>query len=159
MYFDLDTDIDSEGRLRTKLYDTRDDLIFLFVNLLLICTLQQNLRMYVVQRRQLIWYSRAWCSYHDFCDRAFQLASKLLIQGFRVIIGCPKRWLYLTLFVLFNITWRVPLPEHMSSSPVLCGTHVAHSLVLSWSLFVFFSLFHVFIVFSLLWFFLVSSSF
>jgi hypothetical protein len=31
-YLDLHLEIDSEGRLRTKLYDKRDDFIFLIVN-------------------------------------------------------------------------------------------------------------------------------
>ena len=57
--------------------------------------------------------------------RVFLLTGKLLIQGFHVMFGCLKRFLY-QMFVLFYITWRVPLvqqgllilPEHLSSSPV-----------------------------------------
>jgi hypothetical protein len=37
-YLDLDVEIDSEGRLRTKLYDKRDDFNFPFVNFPFICS-------------------------------------------------------------------------------------------------------------------------
>ena len=36
-YLDLHLEIDSEGRLRTKLYDKRDDFNFLIVNFPFIC--------------------------------------------------------------------------------------------------------------------------
>jgi hypothetical protein len=37
-YFDLHLEIDSEGRLRTQLYDKRDDFNFSILNLPFICT-------------------------------------------------------------------------------------------------------------------------
>ena len=37
-YLDLHLDIDSEGRLRTKLYDKRDDFNFSIVNFPFICS-------------------------------------------------------------------------------------------------------------------------
>ena len=37
-YLDLHLEIDSEGRLRTKLYDKRDDFSFPIVNFPLICS-------------------------------------------------------------------------------------------------------------------------
>jgi hypothetical protein len=90
-------------------------------------------------------------------SRVFLLTGKLLIQGFPVVFGCLKRFLD-QMFVLFYITWRVPLvqqglltlPEHLSSSPVPCWACGAQSLVCSWSLFAFLSLFPVIIVFSIL---------
>ena len=38
LYFDLHLEIDSEGMLRTKLYDKRDDYNFPIVNVPLICS-------------------------------------------------------------------------------------------------------------------------
>ena len=37
-YLDLNTEIDSDGRLRTKLYDKRDAFNFPIVNLIIICS-------------------------------------------------------------------------------------------------------------------------
>jgi hypothetical protein len=55
-------EIDSEGRLRTKLYNKRDVYIF-----------------------QLIRYSRACGSYQDFLDRGLLLTRKLLNQRFLLV--------------------------------------------------------------------------
>ena len=46
-YIDLHLEIDIEGRLRTKLYDKRDDFSFPIVNFPFICrkTFQQHLHM------------------------------------------------------------------------------------------------------------------
>ena len=61
---DIHFGIDSEGRLRKKLYDKRDDF---------------NIPI------QLIWYSRACGSYQDFHDRGLLLTRKLLNQGFLLV--------------------------------------------------------------------------
>ena len=44
-YLDLHLEIDNEGRLRTKLYDKRDDFHFLIVNFPYVATFQQHLHM------------------------------------------------------------------------------------------------------------------
>ena len=63
-----------EGRLRTKLYDKRDDFNFPIVNFhLYVATFQQHLHM-----DQSIRYSRACGSYQDFLYRGLLLIRKLL---------------------------------------------------------------------------------
>ena len=44
-YLDLHLKIESEGRLRTKLYDKRDEINFPFVNFPFIATFKQHLNM------------------------------------------------------------------------------------------------------------------
>ena len=87
-YFDLHFKIDSEGRLRTKLYDQRDYINFPIVNFPFICS---NISAYGVYISQLIRYSRACGSYQDFLDRGLLLTMKLLIQGF--LMDKLKSWL------------------------------------------------------------------
>ena len=73
----------SEVRLRTKLYDLRDDFNFTIVNFSFICS---NLSA----APQCIWSiylsvdpnSRGCGSCHDFLDRGLLLTRKLLNQGF-----------------------------------------------------------------------------
>ena len=56
---DLHLEIDSEGRLRTKNYDKRDDSNFPIVNLPFICSIVPGTPAYRVYISQLIRYSRA----------------------------------------------------------------------------------------------------
>ena len=81
-YLDLHLKIDSEGRLRTKLYDKRDDFNFPIVNFPFICSNIPAASAYGVYISQLIQYSRACGSYQDFLDRRLLLTRKLLNQGF-----------------------------------------------------------------------------
>ena len=50
-YLDLHLEIDSEGRLRTKLYDKGDDFNFPIVNFLSVATFQQHLHMEYISLR------------------------------------------------------------------------------------------------------------
>jgi hypothetical protein len=84
-YLDLHLEIDSEGRLRTKLYDKRDDFNFLIVNFPFICSNIPAAPAYGVYISQLIRYSRACGSYQDFLDRGLLLTRKLLNQGFLLV--------------------------------------------------------------------------
>ena len=77
-YLDIHLEIDSEGRLRTKLYDKRDDFKFPIVNLPFICSNTPAAPVYGVYISQLIRYSRACGSYRDFLDRGLLLTKKLL---------------------------------------------------------------------------------
>jgi hypothetical protein len=79
---DLQLEIDSEGRLRTQLYDKRDDFNILIVNFPFICSNIPAAPAYEVYIFQLIRYSRACGSYQDFLDRGLLLTRKLLNQGF-----------------------------------------------------------------------------
>jgi hypothetical protein len=80
-YLDLHLEIDSEGWLRTKLYDKRDDFNFSIVNFPFICSNIPAAPAYGVYISQLIRYSRACGSYQDFLDRGLLLTGKLLNQG------------------------------------------------------------------------------
>ena len=79
---DLHLEIDSEGRLRTQLYDKRDDFNILIVNFPFICSNIPAAPAYEVYISQLIRYSRACGSHQDVLDRGLLLTRKLLNQGF-----------------------------------------------------------------------------
>ena len=68
-YIDLDLEIDSQMRIRTKRYVKRDDFNFYIVNFPFICSNIPAAPAYGVYISQLIRYSRACGSYHDFLDR------------------------------------------------------------------------------------------
>jgi hypothetical protein len=84
-YLDLRLEIDSEGRLRTKHYDTRDDFNLPIVNFPFIYSNIPAAPVYEIYMSQLIQYSRACGSYQDFLDRGLLLTSKLLNQGFLLV--------------------------------------------------------------------------
>jgi hypothetical protein len=81
-YLDLHLEIHSEDRLRTKLYDNRDDFNFPIANFLFIYSNVPSVPVYGVYISQLIHYSRVCGSYHDFLDRRMLITMKLLNQGF-----------------------------------------------------------------------------
>ena len=68
-YFDLHLEINSEGRLRTKLYDKRDDFNFAIVNCPFTCGNIPTASAYELYIFTLIRYSRACGSYQDVLDR------------------------------------------------------------------------------------------
>ena len=76
-YLDLHLEIDSEGRLRTKLYDKKADFNFSIVNFPFKCSNIPAAPASGVYISQLIRYSRACGSYHDFLDRELLLTRKL----------------------------------------------------------------------------------
>ena len=78
-YFDLDMKIDSDGWLRTKHYDKRDDFNFPIVNFPFICSNIPAAPAYGVYIS--LRYSRACGSYQDFLDRGLLLTRKLFNQG------------------------------------------------------------------------------
>ena len=84
-YIDLHLEIDSEGRLRTKHYDKRDDFNFPMLNFPFIWSNIPAASAYGVYISRLIRYSRADGSYQDFLDRGLLLTRKLLIQGFLLV--------------------------------------------------------------------------
>jgi hypothetical protein len=75
----------TEGRLRTKPYDKRDDFNFPILNLPFMCNIPES-PAYGVYLSQLIRYSRARGSYQDFPDRGLLLTRKLLNQGFLLVM-------------------------------------------------------------------------
>jgi hypothetical protein len=68
-YLVLHLEIDNEWRLRTKLYDQRDAINFPIVNFPLIRSIIPAAHAIAVYISQMIGYSRACGSYHDFLDR------------------------------------------------------------------------------------------
>jgi hypothetical protein len=84
-YIGLHLEIDSEGRLRTKLYDKRDDLNFPIVNFPFICSNIPAVPAYGVYISQLIRYSRACGSCHDVLDSGLLLTRMLLNQRFLLV--------------------------------------------------------------------------
>jgi hypothetical protein len=84
-YLDLRLEIDNEGRLRTNLYDKRDDFNFPIVNFPFICSNIPAAPAYGVYISQMIRHSRACDSYQDFLDRGLLLTMKLLSQGFLLV--------------------------------------------------------------------------
>ena len=80
-YFDLHLEIDSEGWLRTKLYNKRDDFNIPIVNFPFIYSNIPAAPAYEVDISQLIRYFRACGSCRDFLDRWLLLTRKLLHQG------------------------------------------------------------------------------
>jgi hypothetical protein len=84
-YLDLNLEIDSEGWLRTKLYDKRDDFNLPIVSFPFICSNIPAAPAYGVYISQLMRYSRSCGSYQDFLDRGLLLTRKLLNQGFLLV--------------------------------------------------------------------------
>jgi hypothetical protein len=78
-YLALHLEIDSEGRLRTKLNAKRDDFNLPIVNFPFICSNIPAASAYGLYIPQLIQYSRACDSYQDIVDRGLLLTWKLLI--------------------------------------------------------------------------------
>ena len=81
-YLDLQLALDSEGRLRTKPYDKRDDFIFSIATFPFICTNIPSAPTYEAYISQLIRYSRACGSYQNVLDRGLLLTRNLLNHGF-----------------------------------------------------------------------------
>jgi hypothetical protein len=84
-YLDINLEIDSEGRLKTKIYDKRDDFNFPIVNFPFICSNIPAALAYLVDISQLIRYSRACGSLQDVLDIGLLLTRKLGNQGFLLV--------------------------------------------------------------------------
>ena len=81
-YLDLLLSIESDGQLRTSLYDKRDDFKFHITNFPFLSSNIPSSPAYGVFISQLIWYARACSSYECFILRAARLSSKLLRQEY-----------------------------------------------------------------------------
>jgi hypothetical protein len=76
-YLDLHFEIDNGGRLKTKLYDKRDDFTFPIVNFPFISSNMHVSPAYGVNISQLLHYSRTCAQYSNVLDRAQLLTPKL----------------------------------------------------------------------------------
>ena len=81
-YLDLLLSIESDGQLRTSLYDKRDDFNFHITNFPFLSSNIPSSPAYGVFISQLIRYARACSSYECFILRVARLSSKLLGQGY-----------------------------------------------------------------------------
>ena len=81
-YLDLLLSIESDGQLRTSLYDKRDDFNFDITNFPFLSSNIPSSPAYGVFISQLIRYARACSSYECFILRAARLSSQLLGQGY-----------------------------------------------------------------------------
>ena len=81
-YLDLHLEIDSRGKLKTKLFDKRDSFNFPIVNFPFLSSNIPAAPAYGVYISQLIRFSRACDGYSDFLDRVRLLTGRLLNQGF-----------------------------------------------------------------------------
>ena len=81
-YLDLYLYIDNDRRLKSKLYDKRDDFNFPIVNFPFLSSNIPTSPAYGVYISQLIRYSRACDIYSDFLTRAKLLSQKLTSQGY-----------------------------------------------------------------------------
>ena len=75
-YIDLHLEINSKGRIRTKLYDKRDDFNFPIMNFPFICSNIRAAPAYGVDISQLIQYPSASCFYDNFFDTGLLLTRK-----------------------------------------------------------------------------------
>ena len=81
-YLDLLQSIESDGQLRTSLFDKRDDFNFHIINFPFLSSNIPSSQVFSVFISQLIRYARACSSYECFILRAARLSSKLLGQGY-----------------------------------------------------------------------------
>ena len=81
-YLDLLLSIESDGQLRTSLYDKRDDFNFHITNCPFLSSNIPSSHAYGVFISPLIRYARACSSYECFILRASRLSPKLLGQGY-----------------------------------------------------------------------------
>ena len=81
-YLDLFLSIESDGQLRTSLYDKHDDFNFHITNFPFLSSNIPSSPAYGVFISQHIRYARACSSYECFILRAARLSSKLLGQGY-----------------------------------------------------------------------------
>ena len=115
-YLGLHLALDSEGRLRTKPYDKRDDFIFTIVNIPFIYSNIPSEPTYEVYISQLIRYSRACGSYTNFLDRGLLLTRKLLNQGFIWV----KLKSSLRTFTVATMTWLTVMEYMCHKLPWIC---------------------------------------
>lgn len=81
-YLDLFLNIDTDGRLHTKIYDKRDDFNFPIVNFPCLSSNIPSAPSYGVYISQLILYSRACSHCTDFIYRSVLLTQKLIQQSY-----------------------------------------------------------------------------
>ena len=83
-YLDVLLKLDTDGKLRTQLYDEWDDFNSSIVNFPYLCSNIPASPAYAVYISQLIRYARACSTYDKFLVRGNLLTNKLMSQGFQL---------------------------------------------------------------------------
>ena len=128
-YLDIHLENKSEGMLRTQLYDKRDYFNFLIVNFPFIWSNVPATSAYGLYISQLIRYSRACGSYHEFLDRRLLLTRKSLNQGFLVVK--LKSPLSLKSFTVASTTWLTTTEYLCHKWPRTCSVCRNCNMILS----------------------------
>jgi hypothetical protein len=119
-YLDLHFKIDSEGRLRTKLYDKRDDFNFAIVNCPFTCSNIPTVYAYGLYIFMLIRYSRGCGSYQDVLDRGYCWQGSYWTKGSSWLSWSHhfESFMFATMSWLTNIEYHryVPLVVNTSRS-------------------------------------------
>jgi len=116
-----------QWRLRTKLYDRKNDFNFPIMNFPFICSNIPTAPAYGVYISQLIRYSGAFGSYQDFRGRGLLLARKL--QHKRSLL--VKLKYYFGRFTVATMTWLTVMEYLCHKWPRICSTCRKHFPVLS----------------------------
>jgi hypothetical protein len=117
----------SEGRLRTKLYEKRDDLNFYIMNFSFICSNIPAAPAYSVHISKLIRYSRACGSCMDFLDIWLPLTRQLLNHWFLLV----KLKTSLRNFTVVKMTWLTAMEYLCHKWVRICSTCRKHFPVIS----------------------------
>jgi hypothetical protein len=133
-YLGLHLETGSEGQLRTKLYDKRDDFKFPIVNFPFICSSIQAAPAYGVYISQLIRDSKARGSYQDFLDRGLLLARKLLNQGSLLVKMKSSLFVHHHDWLGWPL-WNICVTNDHGNVPPIVNTSQAfpHSWLIIWS--------------------------
>ena len=102
--------IDSDGQLRTSLYDKRDDFIFHITNFPFLSSNISHSPAYGVFISQLIRYARACSSYECLILRAARLSSKLLRQGYAIEVWNRPSGSFMVDMGISSIIMKSPSP-------------------------------------------------
>ena len=111
-----------------KLYDKRYYFNFPIVNFPFICSNIPAAPAYGVYISQLLRYSRARGSYHDFLDRELLLTKKLLNKGFLVAKRVRKSH-HFESFMVATITWLTVTEYKCHKWPQICSVCRNYNLV------------------------------
>ena len=121
-------EIDSEGWLRTKLYDTRDDFNFLIVNFpynIYVYHFESFMVVAMTLLTVLEYLCHKWRRICSICRERFPVLSSFMT--YICIIGFVTR---LTWWVPLVDQERLALPKYLTSLPEFSGVRVTRSLVL-----------------------------
>ena len=106
----------------TKLYNKIHDFNFPIMNFPFICSNIPEVLSYLLHIYQLMPYSRACGSYHDFLDRGLLLTRKLQNQGFPVVKLKSSLWTFTVATMAWLLLHNVWVPnDHVLHSWFIIG--------------------------------------